>query len=94
MMHRSGVSHTWPQTHHNRRPILTFPKGQPILTFPKGQPILTFPKGRNWLLRINVISPHLTSPVGEGLIHQDIDSPSTYRVTSISPTGENERGLM
>ena len=83
-MHRSGVSHTWPQTHHNRRPILTFPKGQPILTFPKG---------RNWLLRLNVISPHLTSPVGEGLIHQDIDSPSTYRVTSISPTGENERGL-
>ena len=101
-MHRSGVSHTWPQTHHNRRPILTFPKGQPILTFPKGQPILTFPKGqpiltfpkgRNWLLRLNVISPHLTSPVGEGLIHQDIDSPSTYRVTCISPTGENERGL-
>ena len=83
-MHRSGVSHTWPQTHHNRRPILTFPKGQPILTFPKG---------RNWLLRLNGVSPHLASPVGEGLIHQDIDSPSTYRVTSISPTGENERGL-
>ena len=39
------------------------------------------------------ISPHLASPVGEGLIHQDIDSPSTYRVTCISPTGENERGL-
>ena len=84
-MHRSAVSHTWPQPHHNRRPILTFPKGQPILTFPKG---------RNWLLRLNDISPHLTSPVGEGLIHQDIDSPSTYRVTSISPTGENEKGLM
>ena len=50
-------------------------------------------KGRNWLLRLNVISPHLASPVGEGLIHQDIDSPSTYRVTCISPTGENERGL-
>ena len=50
-------------------------------------------KGRNRLLRLNVISPHLASPVGEGLIHQDIDSPSTYRVTSISPTGENERGL-
>ena len=43
---------------------------------------------------LNVISPHLASPVGEGLIHQDIDSPSTYRVTCISPTGENERGLM
>ena len=68
------------------------PIGQPILSFPR-QPILTFPKGRNWLLRINDISPHLASPVGEGLIHQDIDSPSTYRVTCISPTGENERGL-
>ncbi|KIP62431.1 hypothetical protein ST43_02055 [Prevotella pectinovora] len=50
------------------QPILTFPKGQPILTFPKGQPILTFPKGRNWLLRLNVISPHLASPEGEGQI--------------------------
>ena len=39
---------------------------KPILPFPKGQPILTFPKGRNWLLRLNGVSPHLASPVGEG----------------------------
>ena len=32
------------------------------------KPILTFPKGRNWLLQLNAISPHLTSPEGEGQI--------------------------
>ena len=33
------------------------------------EPILTFPKGRNKLLLQITISPHLTSPVGEGQIH-------------------------
>ena len=32
------------------------------------KPILTFPNGRNWLLQLNAISPHLTSPEGEGQI--------------------------
>ena len=32
------------------------------------KPILTFPKGRNWLLQLKAISPHLTSPEGEGQI--------------------------
>ena len=41
-------------------------------------------------------SPHLTSPVGEGqlllAVRYSMDYPQT-RVTCISPTGENERGL-
>ena len=42
------------------------------------------------------ISPHLTSPVGEGQIPLLLDCQWLIRlgVTCISPTGENERGLM
>ena len=45
------------------------------------------------------ISPHLASPVGEGqillclIIRLIIRRLSVVRVTCISPTGENERGL-
>ena len=72
------------------KPLLTSPKGKGLQSAYTSADICY--NDVNSLAAEN--SPHLASPVGEGLIHQDIDSPSTYRVTSISPTGENERGLM
>ena len=44
-------------------------KGQPILTFPRGGTHPNLPKGKELVTSIIVISPHLTSPVGEGQIH-------------------------
>ena len=69
------------------------------------EPIL---RGRNKLLLQITISPHLASPEGEGQIHLTAWLSMAYQirsnlhlpvfdrtgVTCISPTGENERGLM
>ena len=66
------------------------------------------PKGKEQVTPIIAISPHLASPEGEGQIHLTAWLSMTYQirsnlhlpvfdrtgVTCISPTGENERGLM
>ena len=59
------------------------------------KPILTFPKGRNWLLQLKAISPHLTSPEGEGQIPKAISLPSVIinRSNRPSPSGEDRWGL-
>ena len=70
-------------------------------------PILTFPKGRNRLLRILVLAPTYPPPKGRDRYHRSSgyqylinNKGNLYsqgfdrtRVTCISPTGENERGL-
>ena len=74
---------------------------------PLGKVRMGYPWGRNKLLLQITISPHLSSPEGEGQIHLTAWLSMAYQirsnlhppvfdktgVTCISPTGENERGL-
>ena len=71
------------------------------------KPILTFPKGRNRLLQLKAISPHLTSPEGEGQIPLAVSLSSVISLLSVislssviinrsnrpSPSGEARWGL-